>query len=139
MMLRSPLLQALVEKHGVTLLTPENYPDFITSHRDTVLLFTENPSQFPESNDVAVILPQLIQHFSPRLKPALVDASLEKTLQTNFSFYKWPALVFLRQGELLGTIIGMQNWSDYIEQVEALLASPEAKELAVRFIPVASH
>lgn len=121
--MRSPLIQALIDEHHYPVLDDDNIDTFLQSHKDVVLFFTENPKHFPESNDVAVILPELISQFDGKLTAAVVAESAERTLHKRFAFNKWPALVFLRQGEYLGVITGVQNWADYIREFEAMLAA----------------
>lgn len=133
--MRSPLIQTLIDKHQYPLLTIENAYEFIDSHEHVVLFFTENPKQFPESNDVAVILPELMSAFHDRLAVAVVDEKAEKKLQQQYMFSKWPALVFLRKGEYMGAITGMQNWSDYQAEFERLL-SDENQPLPQNQLPV---
>ena len=125
--MRSPLIQALVDKHHYVLLTQDNVDDFLQAHEDVVLLFTNNPKQFPESNDVAVVLPELMQLFPGRLAPAVVDESAEVALQQRYTFSKWPALVFLRRGDYLGVITKMQNWSDFKTEIDRILATTSGK------------
>ena len=121
--MRSPYIQALLDEHQYALLTEDKLDDFLQVHENVVLLFTENPKHFPESNDVAVILPQLMSEFVGRLTAAVIDEAAERPLHKRYAFNRWPALVFLRRGEYLGVIAGMQNWSDFRCEFERLLAS----------------
>jgi hydrogenase-1 operon protein HyaE len=125
--MRSPLIQALIDEHHYTLLTEDNIEAFLQTNEDAVLFFSENPKQFPESNDVAVILPELMRQFGHRLTAAVVDESAERSLHKRYVFNKWPALVFLRRGEYLGVITGMQNWSDFMGEIERILAAAPVK------------
>lgn len=126
-MMRSQLIQALIDEQHYTLVTQENVEEFLHGHDDVVLLFTENPRHFPESNDVAVILPELMAQFGDRLTPAVVDESAERALHKRYAFNKWPALVFLRRGQYLGVITGMQNWADFKAEIERILAATPGK------------
>jgi hydrogenase-1 operon protein HyaE len=125
--MRSPLIQALVDDHHYELLNETNIDDFLDRHDEVVLFFTENPQRFPESNDVAVILPQLIKQFGGRITAAVVDGEAEQKLQGRYGFTTWPALVLLRRGEYLGVITGMQDWPVFVREVEALLAAAPVK------------
>jgi hydrogenase-1 operon protein HyaE len=126
-MMRSPLIQALIDEHHYTLLTEDNVESLLQAHEEVVLFFTENPRHFPESNDVAVILPELMRQFGHRLTAAVVDESMERLLHKQYACNKWPALVFLRRGEYLGVITGMQNWSDFTGEIERILAATPGK------------
>ncbi len=133
--MRSPLIQALVDNSHTPLVTKDNSDEFLQAHDDVVLFFTGNPKQFPESNDVAVVLPELMQQFQDRLTLALVDESVELALQQRYLFSQWPALIFLHQGECLGMICGMQNWSDFQAEFERILATVPG-ETSSRVIPI---
>jgi hydrogenase-1 operon protein HyaE len=130
-MTRSPLIQALIDKHHYVLVTEQNIDSFLQSHDEVVLFFTENPNHFPESNDVAVILPEIVKQYQQRLTVAVVDEQSERALQKRYAFNKWPALVFLRRGEYLGAITGMQNWSDFTGEFQRLLAATPGKASAL--------
>lgn len=134
-MMRSPLIQALIDTQQYSVVTKDNIEIFLTEHENVVLFFTENPKNFPESNDVAVILPELLKPFSDRLTPAVVDAELERELHQRYAFDKWPALVFLRGGEYLGVITGMRDWSEFQREFDRVLAATPGKAPAFT-IPV---
>lgn len=126
-MTRSPLIQALIDKHHYSLVTEQNIDRLLQSHEEVVLFFTGNPKHFPESNDVAVVLPELARQYQQRLTVAVVDEQSEGALQKRYAFNKWPALVFLRRGEYLGVITGMHNWSDFTGEFQRLLAATPGK------------
>ena len=75
--------------------------------------FVTTRCMFPESHDVAVILPELIKAFSGRLQAAVIAKPIERELQARFRFTSWPSLVFLRNGEYLGVIAGIRDWQEY--------------------------
>ena len=121
--MRSPLIQALADDHHYDVLNETNIDEFLASHDEVVLFFTENPQRFPESNDVAVILPQLIKQFGGSLTAGVVAGEAEQSLQQRYGFSAWPALVLLRRGEYLGVITGMQDWPVFVREVGTLLAA----------------
>jgi len=140
-MMRSPHIQALLDKHQYALLTEDNVDAFLQAHDNVVLFFTEHPRHFPESNDVAVVLPQLMVEFGGQLTAAVVAEAAERLLHKRYAFNCWPALVFLRRGEYLGVITGMQNWSDFTCEFERLLAATpgQAPALALKQQETASN
>jgi hydrogenase-1 operon protein HyaE len=119
----SHLIEQLVDTHGYTLLTEETRDDFLNQTEHAVLFFTEDPTRFHESNDVAVVLPELIKVFGDQITPAVVDRRIEKDLQKAYGFRAWPSLVFLRRGEYLGAISRMSDWDDYLSNIRSILAS----------------
>lgn len=117
----SPLINRLIEELGYPHLDQSNFEAFIKSAPYSVLFLTEEPTRFPESSDVAVILPELVNSF-PELTPAVVSREYEKTLQGRYNFSVWPALVFLKEGRYLATITKVQNWDVYSAEIRSILA-----------------
>ncbi len=119
----SQLLAKLQSQHGLPLLDANNYEQFVYSHADVVLFFSHDPTVFPESHDVAVILPELLKAFSGRLQAAVISRVIERELQARFHFTTWPALIFLRNGEYLGVITGIKNWQEYLQEITQMLVA----------------
>ena len=134
----SPLIDRLVKELDYAQLDTDNFDTFVRAHEHSVLFCSSDPKSFPESNDVAVILPELIAAFSQRLVPAVVARSFENTLQRRYGFKAWPALVFLRRSDYLGAICRVQNWSDYCDQINTLLAAQTRRPPSVG-IPVVTN
>jgi len=121
------LINSMIEKHNYPVLDENTLDDFLNSHNEVMLFFSENPQQFPESNDVAMILPELVKAFAGRLQAAVISPESEHKLQSRYGFGGWPALVFLRKGEYLGVITQVQNWDDYLRDIQRLLNSEPVK------------
>jgi hydrogenase-1 operon protein HyaE len=119
----SLLLKQLQTQHGLPLLNADNYDHFIYGNDTVLLFFSNDPAMFPESHDVAVILPELIKAFSDRLQAAVISKAIERELQARFRFTSWPSLVFLRGGEYLGVITGIKNWQEYLTEIMQILAA----------------
>ncbi|MCK9395509.1 MAG: hydrogenase [Methylobacter sp.] len=118
-----PLITQLQTRHGYPLLNADSYDSFVYGNESVVLFFCNDPVQFPESNDVAVILPELVKTFNGRLQAAVIEKSIERELQARFRFTGWPSLVFLRNGEYLGVITGIRSWQEYKQETAGILAS----------------
>ena len=119
----SPLIDMLHTQHGFTLLDADNIDAFLAENPHSVLFFTEDADRYPESNDVAVILPELMKLFGDRCRVGVVGRKDEKSLQRRYGFSAWPALVFLRGHEYLGVITQVQDWADYLIEFDRLLKS----------------
>lgn len=117
----SPLIDQLLEEQHYTLLTRDNRDSFLQQHDTVVLFFTEDPKRYPETNDVAVILPELVAAFPGRFTPAVVDRDLETDLKDQYNISVWPALVFLRQQRYLGKISKVRDWSEYMDSIAEIL------------------
>jgi hydrogenase-1 operon protein HyaE len=101
------------------------------------LFFTENPQHFPESDDVAVILPELVRHFAGRFTAAVIDPGSERELHRRYNFTAWPSLVFVRRGAYLGAISRVRDWHEYVSAIEEILAAQPrpAPHRAVPIVP----
>ncbi len=117
----SPLIDALTTRHGFAAVNEQTVDDFLKAHAECVLFFAGDSERLVESDDVAVILPELLKRF-PRIAPALVEKSAERALQLRYRFNAFPALVFLRGEGYLGAISRMLGWQDYLAEIAAILA-----------------
>ncbi len=126
----SPLIERMLQKHNLTSVHADNCESFLQAHGKAVLFFAEDPARYPESNDVAMVLPELLKHFSG-LSGAIVDSSFEHQLQGYFDFTRWPALAFFVSGEYRGAITGIHNWEDYLREIPALLQARDHNAIPV--------
>ncbi|RKZ81452.1 MAG: hydrogenase-1 expression HyaE [Gammaproteobacteria bacterium] len=129
-----PLIDRLEDELNYPSLDLSNIDDFLSKNKHSVLFFTEDAKRFAETNDVAVVLPELISVF-PGLTPAIIAREDEKKLQSRYGFLSWPALVFMREQQYLDTITGIQDWGEYLEQIKRILSSETSKPKAIG-IPV---
>ncbi len=132
-----PLIDRLSSSLNYPLLDLSNIDDFLTSNQLSVLFFTEDPKRFAETDDLAVVLPELMQVF-PHITPAVISRDDEKKLQSMYGFRSWPALVFLRDGQYLDTITGIQDWSEYLTEIKRIITSEPSRPKSIG-IPVVSH
>jgi len=132
-----PLIDRLSSSLDYPLLDLSNIDDFLASNQLSVLFFTEDPKRFAETDDLAVVLPELMQVF-PDITPAVISRDDEKKLQSMYGFRSWPALVFLRDGQYLDTITGIQDWSEYLTEINRIITSESSRPKSIG-IPVVSH
>ena len=93
-----------------------------------MLFLTGDPAKNLETNDVAVILPELVRCFGGRFRPAVVDRAIENALRERFEVWPTPSLIFLRDGRMLGAIPKVRDWDDYLARVRAILDGAVAAE-----------
>lgn len=117
------LIQQLITTNHYPLLTENDVEDFIKQHHYSVLFFCNDAKLFPESLDVAVILPELIATFNNQIKPAIISRDDEMKIQRKYGFRTWPSLVFFKEGDYIGTISKVRNWDEYINEIQALMLS----------------
>jgi len=123
----TPLVQNMIEQYDYPVLTAETLDDFLESSGEVVLFFTENAQKFPETNDVAMILPELVKAFRGRFSAAIIALADQRKLQMHYGFREWPTLVFLRYGEYLGAISRVQDWDVYLADTRRILAAEPSK------------
>lgn len=116
-----PLVQRLFDEYGYPEVSLETHGDFVGQPGVAVLFFAGDPRRFRDTTDIAVVLPELVKALGGELRAGVVTPEAGKPLQEHYRFETWPALVFLRDGACLGSICGIQNWSDYLEQIDRML------------------
>ena len=123
----------LSERHGLPLVDESNIDAFLApaagESAHAVLFFTGDASQRGETNDVAVILPELLRAFAGRLRGAVVVREAEAPLKSRFQVFVLPSLAVTRGGDPVGVLPKIADWAEYIEKIEGFLA-PDAPVLA---------
>ena len=119
------LIDRLIHELGYEEITLDNHDSFIRSPGLNVLFFPGNPETVKDATDVAVVLPELINAFGEQLIPGVVidTYGAGKELKQKYGFQQYPALVFVRDGEYVGAITRIQDWSDYLTKINTLLAA----------------
>ena len=51
----------------------------------------------------------------------------EDALAARFAVARWPSLLFLRDGQYVGVVAGMLDWTDYLSAVQKLLDTPASR------------
>lgn len=123
----SPLINRLTEELGYPLVDPSTVDAFLADHREALLFFPNDPVRYKESDDVAVILPELVKDLDRPLGAAVVAREGEKELAERFGVWVWPALALVQEGQYVATIGRVQDWAVYLERIPALFeAGPAA-------------
>lgn len=118
----SPLLASIIERHDFPVCGHDAIVTAVAEQDFSVLLFAGDADRLMESDDVAVIFPELVKAFRGRLVPVIVARESERVLQRKYRFGALPSLVFLRRGEYLGAISRVRDWGDYIREISEILA-----------------
>lgn len=131
------LLDRLTADFGYALLTDQASLDaFANPQENTVIFLPANPQHYPETLDVAVVLPELLRVFDKRLGAAVAEMVFAKTLAAQYGITEWPALLFLRHGEYLGVITRIRDWDVYLSKVNYFIASSTLAKAPGIGIPV---
>jgi hydrogenase-1 operon protein HyaE len=132
------LVCRLVQQFGATWVDRDSHDAFTAGAGTRVLFFSGDAVRFPESLDVAVVLPELQAALRPgTLQVGVVVRRDEDALARRWGSQRWPALVFLRDGQYLATVNGMHDWTDYLSRVQEALAATPSRAPGVG-IPVVS-
>lgn len=133
--MNAPLLQRLLDEGGATLVDEASLDAFVQAHDHSLLFFAGDLNRYPESKDLAVILPELAKAFTGLFQIGLVSPQAEMALQKRYGFNHWPTLVLLRGEAYLGAISKLQNWAEYCADLQRLLQA-EASRAPGFAIPV---
>lgn len=124
----APLVSRLVQQFGARWVGQGNHDDFVAGTGTRLLFFTGDAVRFPESLDVAVVLPELQAALRSRpFQIGVVRRVDEDTLARRWGSQRWPALVFLRDGQYLATVHGMHDWADYVVRVQQAMDAPPTR------------
>lgn len=125
-----PLVDRLVDELGYPVVTLQNHDDFIGRPGMNVVFFPGDPATVRDATDVAVVLPELVSAFDKQLGPGVVIDVFGDgdQLRRIYGFNEYPALVFVRAGEYVGTLTRVRDWSDYLARITELLdAAPKRR------------
>ncbi len=128
----SPLIDALTTRHGFATVNEGTVDTFLKSNEVSVLFFAGDSERLVESEDVAVILPEILKQF-PQLTAALVEKPAERGLQLRYRFNALPALVFLRGEGYLGAISRLLGWQEYLAEISAILSREPSEPPPYKF------
>lgn len=120
------LIDRLIQDLGYAEISLDNHDSFTRRSGLNVLFFPGNPETVKDATDVAVVLPELISIFGEQLNAGVVTDTYGagKELKQKYGFSQYPALVFVRDGEYVGAISRIQDWSDYIAKINTFLVAP---------------
>lgn len=118
-------LRRLLQMPGISALGQDDVDGF-TAHGLTALFFTGNPSRYPEIDDLAVVLPELMKEFSGQFRVGVIDPDAEKKLAVRLKISIRPTLLFLRDGTAVLSLPRMRDWSVYMEEISKILSPEQA-------------
>jgi len=121
-----PLIERLLAELGYTEINLTNHDSFVAEAGMNVIFFPGNPETVRDSTDVAVVLPELVEAFAGQIRPGVVTDTFGdgKQLKRQYGFTEYPALVFVRDGDYVGTIARVQDWADYLGKISDLFVAP---------------
>lgn len=117
----SPLIDRLETEFGYPTLDRESLPSFVSGPGARILFLTGDPANLSHTNDVAVVLPEIVAAFGGDFEAAVLRRDLESEVMPAFGVLMLPALIFLRDGRMLGFLSRMQDWDVYLDKVARFL------------------
>jgi hydrogenase-1 operon protein HyaE len=133
-----PLVMRLARDFGAAWVTETTVAEWGAGGGDRVVLLAGDPVRFPEGQDVAAVLPELMKAFPQRFVVAVVPRDHEDAVARRYGSQRWPTLLFFRDGQYVTAIAGMQDWDVYLRGVAAALALPPSRPPTIG-IPVVSQ
>ncbi len=130
-----PLLQRLLQFTGAALLDAEDYDDWAKLPGTAMVVFAEEPDRYKETLDLAIVVPELFAARPQAFRVGLLPPVAARAVSPRYGFARWPAFVMLRDGQYLGAVDGVRDWSDYLAELDRLLAAAPVRAPSVG-IPV---
>lgn len=124
----SALVARLAEQFGATWVDVQSIDAWAAEGGLRVVLFAGDPVQFPEGQDVAVVLPELRRSL-PDLPFSIgvVKRELEDALARRYGSQRWPTLLVLRDGQYVTTLSGMHDWDVFLPRMRQALTAPASR------------
>jgi len=122
-----PLIARLETECGYEVVSLSNHDEFVAKPGMNVLFFPGDPQTVRDATDVAVVLPELVAAFDGNLRPGIVTDVYKDglALKRHYGFREYPALVFVRDGDYVGTLTRIRDWADYLARIcELFSAAP---------------
>ncbi|MGI9134138.1 MAG: hydrogenase [Rhodoferax sp.] len=138
----APLLRQLVQRHGASWVDQNRLAQWLQRGGQQVLFFAGDTVRFPESLDVAVVLPELQQACAARGQAfdlAVAVPAGAQALALSFGSQRWPTLMFFRDAQYSTTLSGMHDWQDFQRLVLDALQMPPGRVPGVGIAVVGSN
>lgn len=114
-------LARMQQKHGFSRVDREN-PQFPAGL--AALLLTDDPQRNLEILDACVILPEALNGLGADVARLVAGPEAAPALMQRFAVARAPAVVFLRDGDYLGSLNGIRDWQEYRDEIARLAAGP---------------
>lgn len=122
-----PPVMRLARDFGADWVNDADVAGWVAGSGDRAVLLAGDPVRFPEGQDVAAVLPELMKAFPGRFRVAVVPRDDEEAVARRYGSQRWPSLLFFRDGKYVAAIAGMQDWDVYLRDVAAVLAQAPSR------------
>ncbi|WP_417781880.1 hydrogenase-1 expression HyaE [Terasakiella pusilla] len=126
----SPLLESVIEREKMPVVDEAALEAFCAENDMVALLVAGDYKRVSTVNDLAVILPELVKEFKGAFAPCVASRDQEALFQGKYGFVLLPTLVFLKGNEVLGTLSGVHDWTDFISQIKEIITPAKKTDAA---------
>ena len=118
-----PLIARLTDDMGWPALNQhDQVSEFVNRPGAHCLFVPGDPAKNLETTDAAVILPEIVQSFQGKFDCGVVGDEIDYEVREKAGVFKTPLLIFFRDGQQVGTIPKVRDWSDYLARVTHILS-----------------
>lgn len=125
----------LQSRYGYRRLDADSFAAFVAEPGAALVLFADDPAKVPETWDLTVILPEAVERMGVAVRVGVLAPEAARSLAPRYGIRIWPALLCLRDGQYLGTIEGLKDWSGYVRLLPELLSAQPSRPPSIG-IPV---
>lgn len=118
------LLGRLARDHGFVAVDADAAEDFGADPGDSLTLLVDDVVRTPEVWDVAVVLPEALKAVDRPLRVGVADAEASRQLSARYGIRRFPALLFRRGGQYVGSVEGMLDWAVLVAAIGRQLDAP---------------
>ncbi|WP_227815860.1 thioredoxin domain-containing protein [Nitrogeniibacter aestuarii] len=115
------LLERLKRDHDIETLDENTAEAFGDGPGDSLTLVIEDVVRTPEVWDVAVVLPEALKSIKQPLRAGIATLDASRQLSAKYGVKRFPAMLFRRDGEYVGTVEGMLDWGYLVAAIERKL------------------
>ena len=129
-------LNRMVQKHGF--IRVDRNPGHFSAGL-AALLLTDDPQRNLEVLDACVILPEALKGLGDAIVRLVAGPESAPALMQQYAIARAPAVVFLRDGNYVGSLNGIRDWQAYRDEIARLSTAPTtARPIPIIPIPVRS-
>lgn len=127
--IESPLVARLVRDFAAVRVDPAAPDAWCADAPHAVMLLAGDAVRFPEGQDVAVVLPELLKAcegvVGGSVRIGVVERESEDAVARRFASRRWPSLIFFRNGQYCTALAGMHDWDEFVAYFrESLVVGP---------------
>lgn len=132
------LIQRMAQDQDYPWLSADTLTPSLQAVPSLLVLITGNPKDYPEANDLAVVLPELVKVFAGQFQVCVVDEQNERAFAQNYAVTQFPSLVFFKAGQYVDQIARMQDWSEYMKAIPIIVEKSPSRAPTIG-IPVVAR